>query len=140
MRQQGARSRDQQSNKRTSWRVVNVRQTMLDKYRRTAGCPGCAGIGQHTEECRARIEQAMVDKGGARIKLETDASIEKRKFGEQDINPGGASCLTADTHRRRESEQGFSAEMRVYWRSVLLRSTSSCVTRHLSTSAEVALH
>ena len=28
---------------------------------RTAGCPGCVGIGQHTEECRARIEQEMVD-------------------------------------------------------------------------------
>ena len=130
--------------------MVNVRQNILDKYGRTAGCPGCAGIGQHTEECRARIEQAMVDKGDA-VKLDTSgnqeeivqepvASFEKRKIGEQDVNPGGASSLTADTPRRRESEQGFSAEMRVYWRSVLLRSTSSCVTRHLSTSAEVALH
>ena len=61
---------------RTSWRVVNVRQNMLDKYGRTAGCPGCAGIGQHTEEYRARIEQAMVDTGDA-IKLETSGNQEE---------------------------------------------------------------
>ena len=65
----------------------------------------------HTEECRARIEQEMVDKGDA-IKLETpgnqeeiaqepDVSLKKRKIGEPDINPGGASSLTADTPKRR---------------------------------------
>ena len=37
------------------------------EYGRIAGCPGCLGIGQHTEECRARIEQEMVDKGDAII-------------------------------------------------------------------------
>ena len=45
----------------------HLRQNILDRYRRTA-CPGCVGIGQHTEEWRARIEQEMVDKGDA-IKL-----------------------------------------------------------------------
>ena len=66
--------------------------------------------GQHTEECRARIEQEMVDKGDA-IKLETsgnqqeivpepDVLLLKRKIGEPDINPGGASSLTADTPKR----------------------------------------
>ena len=53
-----------------------LRQNMLDAYGRTAGCPGCAGIGQHTEECRARIEQEMVDKGDA-IKLETSGNQEE---------------------------------------------------------------
>ena len=87
-----------------------LRQNILDKYGRTAGCPGCVGIGQHTEECRARIEQEMVDKGDA-IKLETsenqeeivqepDVSLEKKKFGEPDISPGGVSSLTADTPKR----------------------------------------
>ena len=71
---------------------VYLRQNILDKYGRTAGCPGCLGIGQHTEECRARIEQEMVDKGDA-LKLETsgnhdeivqepDISSKKRKIGE----------------------------------------------------------
>ena len=95
---------------------VYLRQNILDKYGRTAGCPGCLGIGQHTEECRARIEQEMVDKGDA-IKIETggeiveepDANLKKRKIGEPDINPGGASRLTADTPNGRESEQGSSA-------------------------------
>ena len=61
----------------------------------------------------------MVDKGDA-IKLETsgnqeeivpepDVSFKKRKIGEPDINPGGASSLTADTPNRGESEQGSSA-------------------------------
>ena len=30
---------------------VFLRQNILDKYGRTAGCPGCLVIGQHTEEC-----------------------------------------------------------------------------------------
>ena len=92
-----ARSRHQQSNKRMSWKAADVRK-----------------------ECRARIEQEMVNKGDA-IKLETsgnqeeeivpepDVGLKKRKLGEPDINPGGASSLTADTPKRRESEQGSSA-------------------------------
>ena len=58
----------------------------------------------------------MVDKGnaikivaGEEIVEETDANLEKRKIGEPDINPGGASSSTADTPKRRESEQGSSA-------------------------------
>ena len=93
---------------------------ILDKDGRTAGCPGFLGIGQHTEECLARIEQDMVDTSDA-IKLETsgnqeeivqepDVSLKKRKIGEPDINPSGASSSTADTPKRRESEQGSSAE------------------------------
>ena len=38
-----------------------------------------------------------------------DVVLKKRKVGEPDINPGGASSLTADTTKRRESEQGSSA-------------------------------
>ena len=98
---------------------VYLRQNILDKYGRTAGCPSCLEIRQHTEECRTRIEQEMVNKGDA-IKLETsgnqeesvpepDVGMKKRTVGEPDINPGGASSLTADTPKRRESEQGSSA-------------------------------
>ena len=43
----------------------HLRQNILDKYGRIAGCPGCVGSGQHTEECRARLEQEMVDTGDA---------------------------------------------------------------------------
>ena len=64
---------------------------------------GTNNPGQHTEECRARIEQEIVDKGDA-IKLETsgnqeeivqelDVSLKKRKIGEPDIIPGGAVKL-----------------------------------------------
>ena len=88
-----------------------LRQNILDTYGRTAGCPGCVVVGQHTEECRARNEQEMVDKGDA-IKLEAsgnrkeivqepDASLKRRKIGEPEINPGGASSLTADTQKER---------------------------------------
>ena len=35
--------------------------------------------------------------------------LEIRKVGEPDINPGGASSSTADTPKRRVSEQGSSA-------------------------------
>ena len=43
-------------------KIVYLRQNIVEKYGRTAGC---LGIGQHTEECRARIEQEMVNKGDA---------------------------------------------------------------------------
>ena len=49
---------------------VHLRQNIWDKYGRTAGCAGCLGIGQHTEECRARIEKELVNKGDA-FKLDT---------------------------------------------------------------------
>ena len=58
----------------------------------------------------------MVDKGDAilivaaeEIVEEPDANLKKRKIGEPDINPGEASSSTADTPKRRESEQGSSA-------------------------------
>ena len=65
-----------------------LRQSILDKYGRTTGCPGCVGIGPHMENCRARVEQEMLDKGDA-IKLKTcekqeeivrelDVSLKKR--------------------------------------------------------------
>ena len=40
---------------------------------------------------------------------ELDVGLKKRKVGEPDINPGVASSSTADTSKRRESEQGSSA-------------------------------
>ena len=65
-------------------------------------------LDKHTAECRARIEQEMVDKGDAvkivtseEIVQEPDDSVKKRKIGEPDINPGGASSLTADTQEER---------------------------------------
>ena len=68
----------------------------------------CWKRGQRTEECRARIEQEIVDKGDA-VDLETSGNHEeivpepdvclRMKIGEPDINPCEASCLTADTHK-----------------------------------------
>ena len=43
------------------------------------------------------------------IVRELDVNLKKAKIGEPDINPGGASSLTADTPKRGESEQGSSA-------------------------------
>ena len=76
------------------------------------------GSTQRSAEAK-RIEQEMVGQGDA-IKLETsgnqeevvqepDVSWKKRKIGEPDINPGGASSTTADTPKWGESEQGSSA-------------------------------
>ena len=52
--------------------------------------------------------QSKIETGGEIVE-EPDANLKKRKIGEPDINPGGASSLTADTPKRRESEQGSSA-------------------------------
>ena len=58
---------------------VYLRQNILDKYGRTARCPGCFRIGQHTEECRARIEQELMYKGDA-IKIETGEKLWKSQM------------------------------------------------------------
>ena len=59
----------------------------------------------------------MVDKGDAveigaseETVQEPDASLRKRKIVELDFNPSGVSGSTADTPKRRESEQGCRAE------------------------------
>ena len=103
-----------------------------------------------TQECRARIEQGMVDRGDA-IYYETsgnqeeivqglDVSLKKRKIGEPDITASGASSLTVDPPKREESEQGSGAGNENYRRCALRRSTNFFVARHLSTSAEIELH
>ena len=129
MRQQGARNRkptiqqkDELESDRRAKRVY-LRQNILDKYGRTEGCPGCVGIGQHTEECRARIEHEMVEKGDA-IKLETSGnqkvivqepvvSLKNWKIGEPDINPGEASSLTAETPRGENLSKDPVQDMRI---------------------------
>ena len=88
----------------------------MDKYGRSAGCPGSFGLGQHIEECRTRIKQEMVDQSdaieneiGGEIVEALDANLKTRKNDEPDINPSGVSSSTADTPKRRESGQGSSA-------------------------------
>ena len=44
------------------------------------------------------------------IVQEPDVSLKKRKIVELDISSSGVSGLTADTPKRRESEQGCRAE------------------------------
>ena len=110
----------------------------------------CWNRAAHIDECRARIEQEMVDQGDA-VKLETsgnqqeivpepDVSLKKRKIGQPDFNPGGASSLTADTPKRGKSEQGSSAG-----NENLLAGCTAAVNKllcgsHLFISAEIALH
>ena len=58
-----------------SWQVVDVRKPCT--YDRTFwistdvphDAPSCVGIGQNTDECRARTEQDMLHQGEAIIKL-----------------------------------------------------------------------
>ena len=92
------------------------RQNILDKYGRTTECPGCIGIGPHTEDCRARIEQEMLAKGGA-IKLETRQEHEGnpresrkpvRRKGKTDES--AASSCAEDTSKRGESEHAPNVE------------------------------
>ena len=98
-------------------KIVYLRQNILDKYGRTAGCPDCLGIGpEHrgmpsknlNKKWWTRVMQLKLRTGGEIVE-EPDANLKKRKIGEPDINPGGASSPMADTPKRKESEQGSSA-------------------------------
>ena len=113
------RTKDELASGRRANRLY-IRQSILDKYGRTTGCPGCVGFVLHTEDCRARIEQEMFAEGDA-LKFETrqeqegdprqsEASPKRRKTGESDANPGAESSPTADTPKRRESEQALNVE------------------------------
>ena len=53
----------QQEDELASGRRAKRLYLLLDKYGSTTGCQGC--VGQHTEECRARIEQELLGKGDA---------------------------------------------------------------------------
>ena len=123
MQQQGARSRHQQSNKKDELesgrraKRVYLRQDILDKYGRTAGCPKVvleSGSTQRNAEQElnkkwwTRVMQFKIEAAEEIVK-EPDANLKKRKIGEPDSNPGGASSSTADTPKRRVSEQGSSA-------------------------------
>ena len=111
----------------------------------------CVGNAQHTEECRARIEKEMVDKGDA-IKLETsgnqeeivqelDVSLNKRKIGEPDIKSRrGVKLNGRHTQEGEHLSNDPVQDMRIYWRGALRLLTNFLVTRFLSTSAEIALH
>ena len=81
MRQQGARSRDQQSNERVSWRVANVRKGCTCDRRFWISTDALQDaqvvleLGSTTEECE-ELNKKMVDKGDA-IKLETSGNQEE---------------------------------------------------------------
>ena len=50
----------------TGFRRIYITDKILDKYGRTDGCPRCENFdATHNEECRRRIEQAMISAGDA---------------------------------------------------------------------------
>ena len=98
MRKERTRIRDQQSNIGMSWQGANVRKgcvcdrTFWISTNVLLDAQVVLGL-DNTEDCRARVEQEMVDKGDA-IKLEAsgnqeeiaqepDASLQKRRIGDQ---------------------------------------------------------
>ena len=124
MRQQGARSRNRQSNKRMSWKAADVRKEW--------SCDRTFWIGTDVLQdakvvlemgTQMRAEQELNKKWWTEVMQlnsrhlefleeivqEPDVSLNKRTIGEPDINPGGASSSTADTPKRGEPEQGSSA-------------------------------
>ena len=72
-----------------------LRQHILDKYGRTAGCPGCVGNGQHTEgsaeqESNKKWWTEVMQLSSRHLEIrqeivpEPDVSLKKRKLGEPD--------------------------------------------------------
>ena len=122
MQQQGSRSRHQQSNKRMSWTVADVqKECICDRtfWTSTDALQGAQvvlelGSTQRNAEqelnkkWRTRVMQIKIETGGEIVE-EPNANLKKRKLDEPDINPGGSSSLTADTPKRKQSEQGSSA-------------------------------
>ena len=53
-------------------RQMCITQWHLKKFGRTDGCPGCRGGGEHNEECRGGIIDAMKDDAMGRERLERE--------------------------------------------------------------------
>ena len=74
----------------------------------TIGCPGCQAINRgdresqnHTEECRARIEKALIEEGGIKGKRMTEGNerynehkSKRTRTDESGLRPGGAQTFT----------------------------------------------
>ena len=54
----------------TTARSMYVTKDLIRTFGKTDGCPGCQGRGNHTEECRSRIFEAMGEDESCRIKVE----------------------------------------------------------------------
>ena len=79
-------------------RRLYLTQSVLNRYGRTPGCNGCAGIGAHTDACRKRIEAQMVEAGDA-VHLGPEAP-EKRSH---DDAPRETDAKKARTNEEEEA-------------------------------------
>ena len=69
----------------------------------------CLGRNHSEDGAKVYKGDAIKIEASEEIVEEPDANLKKRKIGEPDINPGGASSLTTNTPKKRESEQKSSA-------------------------------
>ena len=113
--------------------------------------PRFVGIGQHIEECRARIEHEMVDQGDA-TKIETrgnqkemvkelDVSLKKWKLVSQ-ISTHARCVKINGSHTQKERIWGWTqCEKQEFVGGVDCGSQYNfCVTCHLCASVTIALH
>ena len=117
MRQQGARSRNQQSNRRVSWKAADVRKectcdrtfwTSMDVLQDAQVVWEMGSTKRSAEqELNKKWETRVMQQNSRHLEIrkkivqEPDVSLKKRKVGEPDISPGEASSLTADTPKGR---------------------------------------
>ena len=93
-------------------RRARISRTDVIRVGFTIGCPGCTAINRgekeaqnHTEECRARIEKALMEEGGIKGKRMVEGNqrfdrhkaqriTDAGKLDDSGLRPGGAQTLT----------------------------------------------
>ena len=78
----------------------------------TIGCPGCKAISRgekesqnHTEECRARIEKALIEEGGLKGKRMTEG---RERYGEHKAKKSRGASTTGDSGLRPGGAHTFA--------------------------------
>ena len=151
MRQHGVCSWEKPS-KRMSWQMADVHKgcTSDSTFWTSTDVLQDAQVALEVDSTRRIAEQELSKKWWTRVmqfKLrhlkkvwKSQMQVGKRGKLVSQISIQAGRRAYRQAHPRGENLSKDPVRMSVHWRVVLRRSTTFCVTRQLSTSAEIALH
>ena len=87
-------------------RGTYVTRRLVARYGKTKGCPGCWGHGAHSEVCRARIEELIMEEGDeARAHVEARRAMRNAAVRVEQQTLGGREELGKGSKKRRIQQE-----------------------------------